>query len=142
MKLVTVCVALLLTISLLFNSGCTALTQSSATAKLAVEYATLKVIENSAPEARAARRAKINQIAKDAKTFVSGQSVTLALLDAAIRKNVDFSKLSPADALLANALIDAVIQELQTRVGTGLLDPAQVLAVNAVLDWVIEATAV
>lgn len=134
-------VFVLILIAVFSLTGCQSLEKSPTTAKLAVGYATLKVIENSAPEVRAERRAKINKIAQDAKKFISGEAVTLTLLESAIRGQVDFTKLSPADAYLANALISAVIQELQIRVGTGLLDPAQVLVVNTVLDWVIEATA-
>lgn len=126
----------------LLLSACTAIESNPVTARLAVVYASLKVIESAPISQQAARRARIHQIALDAKTLISGEAVTIALLEAAIRDRVDFTKLSPADTALADALIDMVMQELQNRVGTGLLDPAQVLAVNTVLDWVIEATAV
>lgn len=137
----TVCIASAVFIGLLVV-GCTVLENSPVTARLTVSYATLKVIENAPTEQQQARRERIHDIASDAKTIVSGEAVTIALLEAAIRERIDTSKLSPADAFLANALIETVMQELLTRVGTGMLDQTQVIAVNTVLDWVIEATAV
>lgn len=125
-----------------FLTACQSIESSPVTARLAVSYATLKVIENTDAEHQQARREAIHKIATDAKSLLAGEAVTLPLLEAAIRERIDFGKLSPADTFLANALLAAVIQELQNRVGLGTLAPAQVLVVNMVLDWVIEATAV
>lgn len=134
--------AIAFVLSLCLVAGCSTIENNPNTARLAVGYATLKLLENSAPTVREARRVKINQIATEAKALVTGESVPLSLLESVVRSKIDFTKLSPADAYLADALIAAVMQELQNRVGEGLLDPKQSLVVASVLDWVIEATTV
>jgi hypothetical protein len=41
---------------------------------------------------------------------------------------------------LADNLILVITQELQSRVGTGVLTPEQMLVATEVLQWVIDAT--
>ena len=59
-------------------------------------------------------------------------------LKAAIIKQVDLTKLDPADQFLALGVIDAVAFELAERVGDGKLNSEKLLRVKQVLEWVLE----
>jgi len=140
-RTVVMCVATL-GASLMLMGGCATLDAHDGSAKLIVTYATLKVIEQGdTPQAQIERAQKIHQIAADAKTFLAGESVTLGLLQTAIRDQIAPLNLSPADSYLADALVQVVIDELQHRVGTGVLLPDQLYQASTVLGWVIDATA-
>lgn len=131
---------LTLTIALAISlGGCTAIEQSPVTAKLATQYATLKVIGEGDDSAE--RAATIREIAADAKRFLDHDAVTLPGLHAAVMERVDMGSLSPADRLLANALIGAVVAELEARLGSGpgMIPPDDLYQIAEVLDWVIEA---
>jgi hypothetical protein len=111
--------------------------QSQLTEQLAIQYATLKITEGK-PD----RAARIHAIASDAKTFLSGEAVTLSALNAAVRDKIDFSKLDAADTLLVNALLGEVQRQLAAKLGEGLLNPDALVHVNRVLDWIIAVTEV
>jgi hypothetical protein len=120
--------------------ACKTIDQHQASASLVVKYATMKVIEQAgATDAQFARATRIRSIAADVEKFAGGEAVTIAALEAAVRAQLP-SDLSPADRFLADALVQSVVQELQARVGSGLLNPEQLLQVRQVLGWVIEAT--
>jgi hypothetical protein len=106
-------------------------------ARLAVTYATLKVIE-SGPDSEV-RAAKIRSIASEARQFVETDAISLDQLAAAMRARLAEENLSPSDQVLADALVLTVTAELEARVGTGLLSPEQKLTVGAVLGWVVVA---
>lgn len=111
---------------------------SNATTELLVQYATLKVIANN-PE-RAQRVVTIAQQALDQLSDPTA-SVTVALIENAVRSQIHWEKLDPADTLLANALISMVHDELVARVGDGLLPADKLVQVKAVLEWVVAAGA-
>lgn len=119
-------------------SACGTLPTHDASARLAVTYATMKVIE--AGDQPVTRAEKVASIARDAKRFLSGEAVSVGLLEDAVLARISTENLSPADRMLAQALVGAVAAELEGRVGQGLLGADQVLVVNTVLDWVIVAT--
>lgn len=120
-------------------AGCAAIEQSPTTAKLATQYATLKVIERG--DDQPVRAAKIRAIAEDAKRFLDHDAVTLPGLHAAVMERVDLESLSTADRMLASALVGAVVAELEARLGDGpgLIPPDDLYQIAEVLDWVIEA---
>lgn len=119
--------------------GCKTLDRHEASTSLVVKYATMKVIEKAGDaEAQGARAVRIRAIASDVEQYAAGESVTIAALEAAVRAKLP-SGLSPADRLLADALVQTVGQELQARVGSGLLSAEQLVQVKKVLGWVIEA---
>lgn len=130
---------LIVLLAALFLPGCTSLQQGDATAKLAVTYATLKTIE--AGDDHAVRAAEVVAIAREAKRFLNSETVTVALLEHSVRSRLPVD-LSPADRLLADSLIGAVVAELETRVGIGVIDAEQRLVVNQVLGWIIDAASV
>lgn len=117
-------------------SGCT-LTQD-ARAKLAVQYATLKLIESDDdPVAKAAR---IRLVANEALYLTDQEDrVTAALIESAVRHKINWGALSLADRMAADALITAIREEVEARVGSGDLDPEAMISVQTVLSWVIEA---
>jgi len=117
--------------------GCASLGQNVATEKLVIQYATMKVIEAD-QDAMAERAGKIDEIARHAQLFLNTDTADIALLSAEVHKRLP-ADLSPADRVLANALIDTVMAELQARVGSGLVPPDKKLQVNAVLGWIREA---
>lgn len=129
---------LALVIGLVAFSGCASTTgQQNIAAKFAVQYAVLKVSENSP-----AKAARIVAIAKEVKA-IAGQdgADTVDLLMVIIRSKVDFSKLDAADTLLANALIETIGDQLKERLGSGKLPIEKLPAVAQLADWVIETAA-
>jgi len=62
------------------------------------------------------------------------------MLAGAISARLAEINLSPSDRVLAAALVDAVVTEIDLRVGEGLLSPDERVTVSQVLDWVIDAT--
>lgn len=115
-------------------SGCAVLEGNPATARFAVQYATLKVIKDDHWKA-----ARVVQIVTQAAELLDESSATIALLEAAVRSSIDWDKLDAADTLLADNLIIAVKFELEKRVGDSLLDPEKTFAIKMVLSWIIEA---
>lgn len=118
---------------LLFLVGCSMLDQHQAGAKLAVQFATLKYVDDDAD-----KRERVQAVVANARELAA-TATTLDALDQAVRESIDWSKLDDADKLLATALLDLVRDELRSRFDSELLDPEQVVAVNTVLDWIDEA---
>lgn len=118
---------------LCFLVGCAALDQHQATAKLAIQYATLKYVDDDAH-----KRERVQAVVANARELAASAS-TLDAIDQAVRESIDWSKLDDADKLLASALLDVVRDELKARFGDGVLDPEQIVGVNKVLDWIDEA---
>ncbi len=118
--------------------GCTTFGNNVAAEKLVVQYATMKVVESD-KDSTAERAAKINEIATAAQSFFDSDTATVALLRAEVQKRLP-PDLSPADKMLAGALIDTVVTELQARVGEGLVPEEKRYQVSVVLGWIREAT--
>lgn len=127
-----------LTLGTLFLAGCKTAPQET-TAHLAVSYATAKYVEKAgvnAPE----RAARVLAVVDAVEGVAGGESVTLDALKAYVLGKLP-ADLSPADRILAGALVDAAAAELQARVGAGALDPAALLKVRQVLGWIREGAA-
>lgn len=108
--------------------------QQKIVAKLAVQYAVLKVTDNH-PE----KAARIVSIAKEVQALAGSDGAnTVDLLMSVIKAKVDYSKLDAADTLLANALIDTIGEQLKERVGAGTLSSDKLPIVAEVAKWVIE----
>lgn len=136
MRGIKILTALAVTLGLL--AGCATFTQNLPVEQLVVEFATLKTIEQGKTTAdRQTRAARIVAIATGAKTIVDTGNTTVAALQAAIEARVAKLGLSPADSLLAEALVQAVIAEVNKRVTSGVLSPDTAVQVDTVLGWVI-----
>src|SRR5690606_24705530 len=99
-----------------------------ARAKLAVQYATLKVVESA--EAPAERAARVRNIAQGAIALAdSGDQVSVGLIESAVRARIDWAALSLSDRLAAAALIDTLRIELEGRIGAGELNPDSLVSV-------------
>lgn len=121
--------------------GCATLEKAPATASLVTQYATAKVIEaGKTPEERTARAARIKAIASDARSWLDGDAVTISFLQQAAQDRLAKLDLSPADLLLAQGLVQVIVDELQAKVGAGVLSEATKLTVSQVLGWVVSAT--
>ncbi len=112
-------------------SGCTD-TQS----KLAVTYATMKVIEQTGGGESAQT---IKDIATKVVSVAEGEGATVELLKEAAMKEVAKLELSPADRILAVYLVDAVAEEIKGKVGIGVIDADQILKVKDVFRVVVDA---
>lgn len=119
-------------------SGCTTTSEEKdLLAQAAIQHATSKVIEaGSDPVGRAAR---VYDIATEARKLLGGETVTLPLLEKAVRERLTTENLSPADLALVDTLVRVISFELARQVGSEKLKPEQKLAVDKVLSWVIAA---
>lgn len=129
-----------LALAVLALAGCSILQSTPLVAKIAVQHATLRLIENQ-PEAQVVQKARnVVQFAKDAKQWAfAPDTVTVPQLAQAARQRLAQLDLTPSERLLANDLVSLIEQELKQRLGQqGLSEDARV-TVNQVLTWVIEA---
>lgn len=135
-----VTVMFVLCVAVTFLPGCASLsTGNSQQSKIVVQLGTMKAIE--ADKDHAGERAlKVREIAKEAKTFLDGNDVSVSMLAGAVSARLAGIDLAPSDRVLAAALVDAVVSEIDVRVGEGLLSPDERMTVSQVLDWVIDAT--
>jgi hypothetical protein len=109
--------------------------------RIVVTYGVAKFVEKAGtPAAQATRAQKVRAVATDIKAFMGGDTVTLPLLEEAIRERLPDS-LSLADRVLVNELITLIMGELRARIDDGLLKPEQKVIVVKVIDWVLVATA-
>jgi glutathione S-transferase len=118
-------------------TGCATLGSGSASEKLVVQVATMKFIE--AGDDRAAKAARIVKAAAQARVWLDMDGVTIADLHAAMMARINGAELEPSDKLLAAALVDVVVSELNVRIGNGIISPEKRATVNAVLSWVEQA---
>ena len=109
--------------------------QGKIAARIAVTYATMKEIEKNPGYA-----GQLVAIAGLVKQVTSGDKVTtVALLDTFVRAQIDFSKLSPADAMVVTILLDEVKIQLEAKIGTGQFSSANLVVVSEVVGWIEQA---
>lgn len=131
--------AVLLAISapVVLLQGCASVNTQSATQKLVVQAATMKFIE--ASDDRAAKAKRIVDAADQAKIWLDMDGVSIADLQAAMSQRIAESDLEPSDKLLASALVEVIVADLDARIGAGVLSPESRATVNTVLGWVEQA---
>jgi len=124
-------------------SGCASLSaflDSLGEQKLAVQYATMKYIESAGDDqAQAARAARVRVVVDQVEVRLT-DSASIGALRALVESKLP-ADLPASDRLLAGALLDAVVAELEGKVDDGLLGPDELLAVQRVLGFVRDATA-
>lgn len=121
-------------------AGCASLgtTANQAYEKLAVEYATIKVVKTGATTAdRQAKQARIIAIATQAQTVLTSPNVTLAAVKAAVAAQIAKQHLAAEDQMVVDVLVQMVDSELTAKIGAGILKPTDVVTVNTVLSWVV-----
>lgn len=112
------------------------------TASIAVKYATAKFIEKAGDSAaQTARAGRIVAVLDQIEGLASGDAqTTVDALRAFVAQRLPVD-LSPADRVLAGALIDVAAAELKARVGEGTLAGDSLLVVREVFQWVREGAA-
>lgn len=131
---------LVFSLGLLCAPGCTTTaggksTLSPVVAQIAVQYGVMKVVEKNP-----AYGPRIVQIAQSVKEAAKGNvSATVATIDALIRSQIHWEKLSPADTQLVELTLSAIEAELEARVGAGVLAPDKLLVVSQVAGWISDA---
>lgn len=114
-------------------SGCASFS-GSPTEKLVTQVAVMKFIESNPANAD-----RIEKAAAVARTWLDTDGVTLADLERAMADRIAASDLEPSERLLAAALTEVIADELDVRIGAGVLDPERKQTVNTVLTWVEQA---
>jgi hypothetical protein len=134
---------LLLPLSLF--SGCASVPQSASTQILEQTAITVAVgevvLSSKTPAAQQATAQQIKSIASQVQAVLNGQTTTIAALQAFVVQKMAELKLNPQEQLLANVLISTIMQELNGKIGAGVLAPTDLVVVNQLLGWV-EAAAV
>ncbi len=109
--------------------------QANLTARLAVTYAVAKGGEQGWD------LNEVRRIATLGRDIATGEAATVGALKELALQQLGKLNLSPADRALANVLVDAVMIEIEARVGPGgIIDPDRAVRVVEVLQWVIDAT--
>lgn len=119
-------------------AGCAALSQHSAAVQLIVSQATMRYIEQAPVPERAARAARVIEVAKKIESVASGEPVTISQL-AALALNAIPSNLPPSDRALAVSVIQIAAQELSNKVGEGVISAEQLVTVKAVVQAIADA---
>jgi hypothetical protein len=122
-------------------AACAALQENKATAQLVIQYATVKLLEETPEAKRADRQAEIIRIATDLRSLAGNDGVTLLFLRERLNQELQKHVHSPADLLAINGLVNIASAEIEKRIQGGLLDPDEVVQVREVLQWVIDAAA-
>lgn len=116
--------------------GCSVLsTVSEDRNQIAVQYATLKVMESDSVDG-----SRIVELVTDAREYVrAGESVAVSALASAARERLAESGLSPADKILIDAILARAQARLEAEIGEGLLSEDQRLQLLTVLEWIESA---
>lgn len=115
-------------------SACSTLQSNDTTTKLAVQYGTMKIIEQSdAVTADGVLRAvsKAREAANEEVRIIDVRERVLAA--------IDIQDFSPADQLLITTLVDQVQAELAMSVTNGLLSEDDMVRLETLLGWVEDA---
>ena len=131
-------------------SGCAATSQLIAPSSLPLEQAAIgaavftAVSANKADAAtQTARAAKINAIAKQILAADSGVNMALSDVEIIVNARIQQLNLPPADAIVADMLVQALGQALQQQLALstkGAISPTTQLAVAQVCNWIIADT--
>lgn len=125
--------------ALSFVSGCASTPQGQRAERIVIQASVLHIIEQSAQPAQKAQR--IVEAVKLARTLLTDETVTVAALRSALLKRVGERDLPASEKLVALEVINTLSDEVEKRVGSGILSPDSLVTVNTVLDWVSDATA-
>lgn len=129
---------------LLLLSGCATLTdgdkRNDFAANLAIQYGTLKVIDENANPYGAAQ--EIVKLANKIEKFIDGgTSVTIALAVDELEKEIPWHTLDVADTLLVRNLLDILVIELEARINKGIIDQDTVVVVRQIIKVVRDTAA-
>ena len=122
-----------LTLAFAFITGCSVLsTIAEDENKLAVQYATLKIIDGDTQKAD-----QLKGWVTEARNYVDGSAeVTVSYLADEARARISDKISDPADMLLAMAVLNEAERRIRERLGDGLLKQEQRVSLLTVLDWI------
>lgn len=129
-------IALMLMAVLALTAGCAALQERDTGAQLTVQYATLKVIEQSDD---VTAEGVIEHVQRARALVDEDPDVTLGQLAEEVRSEIPWSRLSLADRMLLDAVLLEAEERLRQRIGDGLLDEDARVAVTVLFDWIERA---
>ncbi len=131
------CITLLVALAL---AGCGPISvlvkERNPTAQLTVQYATLKVIEQSSTISATDVLQHVDRVRA---VIDSNASITIGALSAQVRENIRWDRLAIADRLLLDALLTEAEARLAERIGSGALSPDDRVTISALLDWIAQA---
>lgn len=130
---------LMLAASFVFGAyGCAALAEKPAMTELVITYATLKVIGSEGD--MESRAEKVREIADRGILLLDLEQVSLELLEDEVRHRISEMGLDQADTLLADALVATVMEELRSKVDSGVMSPEAKMTASHLLR-VVKAAA-
>ena len=119
---------------------------SASAVQAAIDLAVGTTIQSTAhtPAEQAAQAQQIVTVAQEVESTVSGNTTTLALLDASLQQAIAAANLAPPDKaaalILAQTVQSIVLQQIQGAPGSApTLTAAQTVAIKTVLNDVIQA---
>jgi lysyl-tRNA synthetase class I len=126
--------AIIVMFAMLF-SGCAVLESIAKDEnKLAVQYATLKVIDGDTQKAN-----QLKGWITEARNYVNTSAeVTVSYLADEARVRISGKISDPADMLLAMAVLNEAERRIRERLGEGLLEQEQRVNLLTVFDWIEE----
>ena len=125
---------------LALSFGCASIENNPNTAGLIGFAATNEFIKKlDTDEERAARAHRIVVVAETAKAVADGESITVAIVEQAVRDAIQWDELNAADQYQVEMLITLIGDEVESRVGAGILEETALTAVDVILDNVIMA---
>jgi hypothetical protein len=133
---------LLAFLPLVLLSACSTVNSLSSTAgtveNSTIQFATATYITKagSDPASQLARAQKVKAVAVEIQGYDTG-TVSIAQLEAKVM--ADIGKLSPANQILANELMQIIVAQLGVQVQSGLLNASIVAQINVVMNDVIAA---
>jgi len=128
-----------LTLAFVFMTGCSVLsTLAEDQNQLAVQYATLKVLERN----DVSNERVLELVAKAEVYLQEGDNVAVSSLVDAARERLDASLLSPADQMLIEVILSRAQERIEAKLGDGILASEQRLQLLTVLNWIEEAASI
>ncbi|MFL0802434.1 MAG: hypothetical protein K6L81_01865 [Agarilytica sp.] len=126
---------LLLCLVVMASAACSTLNKLDSTSQLVVQYATVKFIHNTEdPEDSTERAERIIEIATEGQRLFSERTLPISGIERLIRGQIDWHKLDAADAVLVNALISQVVEDIESKVD---MNNDVYLSGGVVMDWIV-----
>lgn len=125
--------------ALVFLSGCASTPEGQRAERIVVQGAILHIIEQSASPSQKAQR--IVESVKLVRTLLLDETITVGVLRSALLARLGERDLPASEKLVALEVINRLSDEVETRVGSGILSPDSLVTINGVLDWITDAAA-
>lgn len=117
--------------------ACASTPQGERAERVVVQASVMHVIETAGRPAEKAQRI-VDAVAL-ARTLLTDTTVTVGTLRSALLARVAQRDLPMSEKLLALEVINTLSDEVEKRVGAGMLDANALLSINTVLTWVSDA---